>query len=409
MKKALKIMKIIGIVIAVMVLAVIVLFAVLTITEFKPDETTPVVINGTATKTLAPGDSFSLLSWNIGYAGLSETADFFMDGGRGVKTQDKDQVLENIDAFTSLIQKEDADVVFLQEIDRSSNRSFYLNEFDMIGSSLTGYENAFAQNFKVLFIPYPVPPIGKVDSGIATFSRFDAYTGERISLPCPFSWPVRMGNLKRCLLLERIALEGTDKELVLVNLHLEAFDEGEGKIAQTKALAKVMQDEYAKGNYVVAAGDFNQSFSNVDTSMYPLQGGNLWGPGMLDVSQFDDGWQFLMDTTHPTGRSLDRPLDEADPSFQYYMIDGFILSPNLSAENMETLDLHFKNTDHNPVKVDAEVRSGTRGAPAELVPQSRGRCLPEGIKASRDYFLLTCRGKCRAGQRILGLCNKCTA
>ena len=225
------------------------------------------------------------------------------------------------------------------------------DEYRMIGSPLTDYTSAFAQNYKVLFTPYPIPPIGQVDSGIATFSRLQAQSATRISLPCPFSWPVRLGNLKRCLLVERIPVSGSDKELVLVNLHLEAYDDGEGKIEQTRVLAQVLQDEYAKGNYVIAGGDFNQSFSNIDTSMYPLQGNGLWECGMLDISQFDGGWQFLMDTTHPTCRSLDRPLDESDPSFQYYMIDGFILSPNLRADSIETLDLHFKNTDHNPVRL----------------------------------------------------------
>ena len=34
----------------------------------------------------------------------------------------------------------------------------------------------------------------------------------------------------------RVPIEGTDRELVLVNLHLEAYDDGEGKIAQTRQL-----------------------------------------------------------------------------------------------------------------------------------------------------------------------------
>ena len=40
-------------------------------------------------------------------------------------------------------------------------------------------------------------------------------------------------NLKRCLLIERLPIENSDKELVLINLHLEAYDEGEGKAKQT--------------------------------------------------------------------------------------------------------------------------------------------------------------------------------
>ena len=53
---------------------------------------------------------------------------------------------------------------------------------------------------------------------------------------------------------------GSDREPVLVNLHLEAYDDGEGKIAQTNQLRDYIEDEYAKGNYVIAGGDFNQVF-----------------------------------------------------------------------------------------------------------------------------------------------------
>ena len=130
-----------------------------------------------------------------------------------------------------------------------------------------------------------------------------------------------------------------------------AYDSGEGKIEQTKILESFLEEEYNKGNYVIAGGDFNQSFSGTDTSMYPLQGNGLWECGLLDESQFPEGWQFLMDNSVPSCRSLDRPYDPNDETFQYYLIDGFIASPNVTAVSIETLDLGFVNSDHNPVKL----------------------------------------------------------
>jgi endonuclease/exonuclease/phosphatase family metal-dependent hydrolase len=59
------------------------------------------------------------------------------------------------------------------------------------------------------------------------------------------------------------------KYLVLVNLHLEAYDDGEGKKAQTEMLKQILQEEADQGNYVIAGGDFNQTFSGTDDSMYP--------------------------------------------------------------------------------------------------------------------------------------------
>ena len=59
-----------------------------------------------------------------------------------------------------------------------------------------------------------------------------------------------------------------------------------------------------------------------------------------------------MDDTYPTCRSLKTPLVGYDKAtFQYYMIDGFIVSKNIEVKETKTLDLGFKNTDHNPVEM----------------------------------------------------------
>ena len=344
-----KILKIAGIVIGCVLAAVLLLLAAVSIAEYRPADREAVVPEGAGGGTIPEGETVTILSWNIGYGGLSETADFFMDGGSGVRTQDRESVTANVAAVTALIKEHDPDIVLLQEVDRNSTRSWHIDETAMIAAEAPAMQTAFANNFKVLYMPYPIPFYGHIDSGLLTLTRYDADSAERIQLPCPFSWPVRTLNLKRCLLVERIPVEGSDHELVLIDLHLEAYDSGEGKTAQTRMLAEFMQQELDKGNYVIAGGDFNQSFSSVDTSMYPLQGGGLWECGTIDTAEFSDAWQFLMDTSVPTCRSLDRPYDSTDPDFQYYMIDGFIVSDNITVESMQTLDLGFAHSDHNPV------------------------------------------------------------
>ena len=210
---------------------------------------------------------------------------------------------------------------------------------------------------KTAFVPYPVPPLGKIDAGIATFTNSQPVSVERIQLPIPFKWPVRCANLKRCVTETHIPLcssrgEKIKQELVIFNLHLEAYDSGAGKIAQTKMLAKLLKEEQAKGNYVIAGGDFNQTFSSADKEEFPPQPGK-WQPGDLDVTQFGKGWKFLMDHETASCRSLDQPLAGADlDSFQFYLIDGFIVSSNIRVERLQTLDLGFVNSDHNPVVVE---------------------------------------------------------
>jgi len=134
---------------------------------------------------------------------------------------------------------------------------------------------------------------------------------------------------------------------VLVNLHLEAYDDGAGKLAQTKMLMEVLQQEYEKGNYVIAGGDFNQSFPNA-LKVYPVVDEEKWTPGVLLQSSLPEGWHYAYDTAAATCRLLDQPFNE---NCQLYVIDGFILSPNVTAVSAETVDLGFVYSDHNPVKL----------------------------------------------------------
>lgn len=328
----------------------------LSATEYKPADSETAEISGLAGKTLKAGEDVTVMSWNTGYGALGDNADFFMDGGSSVYTADKERVESNMAGIIENIDSFDPDIAFIQETDRDSSRSRHINEYQMLQDELSGYCSAFASNFKVAYLPYPVPPMGKVDSGIATFSKFQADSAERVQLPIPFSWPIRMANLKRCLLVERVPVEGSDKELVLVNLHLEAYDSGEGKTAQTKQLAELLGEEYKKGNYVIAGGDFNQIFSSEDYNSFAVKEG-LWSPGIIDVSGIEGKWEFLMDETVPSCRSLDRAFAGADKDdFQYYLIDGFIVSGNIKVESCNNKDLSFEYSDHNPVLMNIKLK-----------------------------------------------------
>jgi endonuclease/exonuclease/phosphatase family metal-dependent hydrolase len=347
MKALKKILKALLVLVIVLLVLVGGLLTFLTIVEYKPEDTeaVPVQTVGGQAQTLAAGDSIKFVAWNIGYGALGDNADFFMDGGKMVYTGDEARVRANMDDMVGVIKAQDPDILLLQEIDLNSSRSRHINEtlyFDGLG-----YNNmAFANNFKVEFFPIPVPPYGHIDSGIATYSSYQTTSATRVQLPCPFTWPVRTFNLKRCLLITRIPVEG-GKELVIVNLHLEAYDDGEGKAAQAQMLMDILNEETAKGNYVIAGGDFNQTFSNVENKfpVYPEQ----WQAAAFDVAPYADNWQFLMSSDIASSRSLYTPLAGNDPnSLQYYIIDGFIVSSNIRVDSYEILDLGFVSSDHNP-------------------------------------------------------------
>ncbi len=308
-------------------------------------------IDGDSTTKVDKSSPINLLTWNIGYGALDERQDCYWDGGKGVDGESKEVVLENVKAIKDKIEEINPDIFFVQEADRDSKRSYYINQYDSLGETFDNYESSFACNFKAGLVPLPLYNMtGKVDAGITSFSKYDLLDSKRIQLPVPFSWPMSLFNLKRCLLVNHLPIEGSDKQLVLINLHLEAYDDGEGKAKQLAVLMDMMKEEYDKGNYVIAGGDFNQTFSTTDHEKYPTESGN-WVSPIIDASLYPS-FQFLMDDTHPTCRYLNKPYyDSNKEDHQYYMIDGYIVSKNITINNIETLDLGFKNTDHNPVKL----------------------------------------------------------
>ncbi len=351
------ILKTVGVVLLIGIAAVVVFFGVLTVTEYKPEEIETLEIKGEGEKTLSLGDSLSIVTWNLGYGALGETADFFMDGGTSVMTASKEEVTENIEKIIQDTKELSADIVFFQEVDRNSKRSHKVNEEELLYEAFSDQSESFAYNFKTLYVPYPLPTIGRVESGIMTLSSFALKSAERIKLPSPFKYPVRLANLKRCLMVDRVTIEDSEKELVLVNLHLEAYDSGEGKAAQTAVLKTLLEEEAEKGNYVIAGGDFNQTFSNIDHSSYPVVSEDMWTPGAIDVSEFSDTLQFVQDNQTPSCRSLDQAYKDSDPEkFQYYLIDGFIVSENVQVNSVETVDEGFVNSDHNPVKMEVTLQ-----------------------------------------------------
>ncbi len=305
------------------------------------------------TSYIRQGQELSVLTWNIGYCGLGKDADFFMDGGKNVTSADENTVLENMLGIKKFIRDQDPDLIMLQEVDTNSERTYHINETKYLAAS----ESVHALNYSCVYVPYPIPPIGQVNSGLFTTTNLYISSAERVSLPCPFSWPVSAANLKRCLLVSYLPIKGTNQQLVLVNLHLEAYDDGEGKIAQTKQLREFIELEYRKGNYVIAGGDFNQIFPN-GLKLYPNEHPDLWSPGTLDEKVLPgEGWHFAYDVTTPSCRLLNQPYNPDDAeNTQYYVIDGFIISPNVRLKSVKCADLGFENSDHNPVLMTVELK-----------------------------------------------------
>ena len=344
-----KVLIVLACIIGVIVLAVGIFLAVFAINEYKPKDVEEVKVENAGSGTLSAGTPVSILTYNVGYGALSADQECYFDGGQTVIPESEEIIKRNTEGIARILTEENADINLLQEVDRNAKRSYYIDELPIFQKA-TGQSTMFATNFNVFYVPFN-KGMGKVDAGIVTMTGYKVNSATRYQLPISFSWPISMVNLKRCLLETRIPVQGTDKELVLVNLHLEAYDSGEGKVAQTKQLMDLLSKELKAGNYVIAGGDYNQTFEPV-LNKYPMTQDTIandkWQPGTVNNSDLVEGFSFAISDNAPTARLGDHPLDATT---QLYIIDGFIVSNNITVNEVKNLDTGFAYSDHNPVKM----------------------------------------------------------
>ncbi len=341
---------IISIIIALLILvgAVLVYF---TIREYRPQDEEVMTVSNNSELEVELDKEISLLTFNIGYAGLGVDEDFKVDGGKKGRADSEDVVRGYLDGIKDILSEVEADIFLLQEVDKPSRRSYFINQVDEFGELFSDYDEVFSYNFLADFVPFPfsfTDYMGKVASGIQTLTKFKITESIRYQTPGGFKWPVRTVNLKRAIQVNYLPIKDSEKELVIINLHLSAYDDGEMKKAETIFLAEeILKKEYEKGNYVIVGGDFNQTHPDViDNYPIPTEK-NLWKPPLFDVDVLPNGFRFIYSET-ATCRSLDKPLKDPDNHY-YYIIDGFIISDNISEISFENLNKGFLYSDHEPL------------------------------------------------------------
>ena len=351
MKILKKILKYLLILIIASAIGFIGLIVYAVITDYKPKEQEIIPLSREPSL-LKDSISITLLTWNIGYAGLDKEMDFFYDGGTKVFTPKANCINNLLEIQKFLKQNNSADFIFIQEIDRHSKRSYYLNEYDSLIKTLKGYSPFFAKNYDVFFVPVPpATPMGKVLSGIATFSRYNPSSSVRYSFPGTYGFPKQLFMLDRCFLVNRYKILN-GKELVVINTHNEAFDPGQIRKAQMAYLRDFLLNEYNNGNYVIAGGDWNQC----PPDFKPAFQKNLVNTSqMVMPSDFlPPEWKCVYDSKIPSNRTVIAAYDPGTTTTT--VIDAFLLSPNIETDFVKCIQLDFENSDHNPVVIRVKLK-----------------------------------------------------
>lgn len=316
--------------------------------------------------------TYTLTTYNVGFGAYTPDYTFFMDKGvmkDGTPKQGahgKAVSLESVEAATqgsiaAIAQAANGstpDFMFFQEIDTDSDRSYHVNQVKAVKDTFSTYESSFASNFHSGFLAYPLHDMhGKVNSGILTLSRVNMINSIRRSYPVTTDFPDKYFDLDRCFQITRYTLP--DKHsLVLINSHMSAYDKG-GKFraAQLKMLTDTLVSEYAKGNYVIAGGDWNHALCD-SLELYPSEQGIPDWVKPLNASDLPQGFTCVAAdnlSEVPTCRGDDIAYEKGVTYTT--TVDGFIVSNNVEAQ-AHNIDTGFATSDHNPVLLTFKLKAG---------------------------------------------------
>lgn len=306
---------------------------------------------------------YSISTYNIGFGAYDHDYSFFMDegymkdgkyvSGKYATAQSKEIVLSNTSGAINTIKNLNSDFMFFQEVDKDATRSYNINQYQMLMDNFNSFSSAYASNFHSAYLLYPFnDPIGQTESGIVTLSKYNIKSATRYKLPIDKSFPTKFFDLDRCFMITRYTVsEG--RELVLINVHLSAYDKG--GVYRKKQLAllnKVLEEERNKGNYVIAGGDFNHDIADSLNEFATEQKVPEW-VYVLTNDDLTEGYSFVSSKNIPTCRSTDMPYTK-DSNYSV-VIDGFIVSDNVRVTSVENIAQDegglFLYSDHNPVEM----------------------------------------------------------
>ena len=305
-----------------------------------------------AKDTAQAGTEYVIVTQNLGFGAYTQDFTFFMDGGTESRAESRESVIACITEGAETVKSLSPDFILFQEVDLDSTRSHHVNQYDLLHEHFGNFSSCYAVNYDSAYLAYPFhSPHGASYSSLATFSSVEITSSMRRSFPISTSFS-KFLDLDRCYSVSRVPVDN-GKELVLYNVHASAYGSDDSiRAAQMSMLFEDMAAEYQKGNYVVCGGDFNHDFTG--DSSQRLNGADVdfgWAqpfPADMLPDGFSRCIDYAGDTLSPSCRNCDVPYEVGNFTI---IVDGFIVSDNVTCVQIENVDTAFTYSDHAPVKM----------------------------------------------------------
>jgi endonuclease/exonuclease/phosphatase family metal-dependent hydrolase len=189
---------------------------------------------------------------------------------------------------------------------------------------------------------------GASDAGLVSLSKYQIDESTRRTYSIPEGFPAKYMDLDRCFMVDRYNLEN-GKQLVLINSHMSAYDEGgTTRKKQLAELNAVMKEEFEKGNYVIVGGDFNHDIADSTDTFLSEEKTPTW---IYDITDDDltEGYSIVVADNSlqvATCRAAELPYVKGVNHVD--IIDGFFVSKNITASSVN-VETEYISSDHNPV------------------------------------------------------------
>lgn len=197
-------------------------------------------------------DTLTVMTYNIGYlSGMTNNLPV---------VHDQKLYQKNLRKAEKMLDSLPLDLIGFQEIDYGSARSFYVNQLDSLAVKAGFGFGVAATNWDKHYVPFPYwPPavhFGEMHSGQAVLSRYPIIASERVAMDKPESAPFFYNAFYLDRLIQIVQVDiGRENPLIVLNVHLEAFDE-ETREKQAYKVLEVYR-QYAVDYPVLLIGDFN--------------------------------------------------------------------------------------------------------------------------------------------------------
>ena len=201
-----------------------------------------------------PGTTIKIMTWNIRF-GIGRLP-FFGDscGERSIFTES--EVMDALDSIANKINELDPDIIVMQEVDRESKRTAYIDQVQWLLDNTDLNYGAYASMWKAQTIPSD--GIGRIDAGNAVLSKWDIELAVRIQLPLRGDQDdlTRLFYLRRNVLKTKIAIPGQD-DFYVVNTHSTAFATDDTKQKHIDTFVETLDDIDVAGYSFISGGDLN--------------------------------------------------------------------------------------------------------------------------------------------------------